>query len=131
MRLIEKLGTAGAAVSVLGCAGCFPAMGTLAGAIGLGFLSGYEGIFINTLLPSFAIIVLVANLWRWTRERQHVRGVLGCIGPVAVLATLYPLWAYGWSTSLLYAGIAMMIIVSLADLVSGSPTKMSTTKDST
>jgi len=35
-----------------------------------------------------------------------------------VLLTMYPLWAYNWSTYLLYAGIAIMLIVSVWDIVS-------------
>jgi mercuric ion transport protein len=34
-------------------------------AIGLGFLAGYEGIFINTLLQIFAAIALLAKLVSW------------------------------------------------------------------
>jgi len=35
-----------------------------------------------------------------------------------VLLTMYPLWAYDWSTYLLYAGIALMLIVSIWDIFS-------------
>jgi len=57
--IFEKLGSLGTIVSAMGCAACFPALASLGASIGLGFLSAYEGVFINKLLPLFAIIVLV------------------------------------------------------------------------
>ena len=117
-KLIEKVGSIGAIVSAMGCAACFPALGALGASIGLGFLSSYEGVLINKLLPIFALIALLANGWGWFRHRVHYRGVLSISGPIAVLATLYPLWTYGWSTYLFYAGIIMMLIVSILDVKS-------------
>lgn len=117
-RLIEKVGSVGALVAAMGCAACFPALGALGASVGLGFLSSYEGVFINKLLPLFALVALIANFWGWLLHRVHYRGVLSVSGPVAVLATLYPLWKYGWSTYLFYAGIIMMLIVSILDVIS-------------
>jgi len=116
-RLTDKIGSFGAITSAMGCAACFPALGTLATSIGLGFLSSFEGIFINKLLPIFAVVALVANLWGWYNHRAHLRGVISILGPLAVLATLYPLWKYGWSTYLFYAGLILMFVVSIIDLV--------------
>ena len=45
----------------MGCAACFPAIASFGAAIGLGFLSQYEGLFIGILLPMFAGIALLAN----------------------------------------------------------------------
>ena len=50
-RFGEKAGAIGALVSAMGCAMCFPAIASLGAAIGMGFLSQWEGLFINTLLP--------------------------------------------------------------------------------
>ena len=44
----DKFGTVGA---TMGCAMCFPALASI-GAVGLGFLAQWEGLFITTLLPS-------------------------------------------------------------------------------
>ena len=116
-RITEKIGSFGAIASAMGCAGCFPALGALGASIGLGFLSSFEGILINKLLPIFAIIVLIANLWGWYQHKVHYRGLISILGPLAVLATLYPLWEYGWSTYLFYAGLILMFVVSIFDLV--------------
>lgn len=116
-RVLEKLGSAGTIIAAMGCAACFPALGALAASIGLGFLTRFEGVFINTLLPLFALVALLANAWGWYRHGNHLRGALSVAGPIAVFATLYPLWTYGWSTYLLYGGIAMMFILSVIDLV--------------
>ena len=61
-RLGDKTGALGTLVSAMGCAACFPAIASLGAAVGLGFLSHWEGLFINTLLPLFAAVALVANV---------------------------------------------------------------------
>ena len=114
---LEKLGSIGAIISAMGCAACFPALGALGASVGLSFLSGYEGILINKLLPAFAVIALLANVWGWSRHRIHYRGLLSITGPIAVILTLYPLWKYGWSTYLFYIGLILMLVVSLIDVV--------------
>jgi mercuric ion transport protein len=117
-RLADKVGSLGSLVSAMGCAMCFPAIASIGAAIGLGFLSRYEGLFVNTLLPVFAGTVLIAHALGGLSHRQWHRSALGMLGPALVLATLYPLWTYGWSTYLFYAGLAMMLGVSIWDLVS-------------
>ena len=116
--LFDKTGVLGTLTAAMGCASCFPALGSLASSLGMGFLAQYEGIFINTLLPIFAAIALAANTFSFFSHKIWYRGFAGIIGPVMVLLTLYPLWFYGWSTYLLYAGIIVMLLVSVWDIVS-------------
>lgn len=116
--LFDKTGSLGVFTATLGCASCFPALGSFGAAIGLGFLHQYEGLFLNTLLPLFALFALGANLYAWFNHKIWYRALAGIAGPVMVLLTMYPLWAYDWSTYLLYAGIALMLIVSLWDIFS-------------
>ena len=121
-RLIEKAGSVGALVAAMGCAACFPALASLGAAIGLGFLSAYEGVFINKLLPLFALIVLVSNLVAWVSHRNYMRMNWGLLGPLMVLATLYLFWTDNWSTYMFYAGLVLMLAVSIWDIIS-PPTK--------
>lgn len=114
---LDKLGVGGVIIAALGCTACFPALGALAATLGLGFLSQMEGVAINILLPFFAIIALVVNCYGWSKHRNNWRGLLSVLGPMAVLATLYPLWQYGWSTYLFYAALILMMGVSVADLI--------------
>ena len=116
MNLLDKTGSVGGLAATLGCASCFPAIGSLGAAIGLGFLHQYEGIFINTLLPLFAAIALVANAFIFYNHKKWFRGLLGIAGPIMVLLTMYPLWTYNWSTYLLYVGIVLMLFVSIWNL---------------
>ena len=118
IRLGDKAGALGALVSTMGCAACFPAMASIGAAIGLGFLSRWEGLFVNTLLPLFAWIALGANALGWFSHRQWHRSLAGVIGPVIVLLSLYPWFKYGWSTWTLYGGLALMLTVAVWDLVS-------------
>ncbi len=121
-RIFDHSGALAAVVAAMGCASCFPALGTLAATLGLGFLASYEGIFINTLLPIFSLIVIAANLVSFVSHRRWLRLLLGISGPVMVLLTLYPLWSYSWSTYLFYLGLLLMVSVAIWDLVS-PPTK--------
>lgn len=122
MRLIawvgDKTGALGTLVAAMGCAMCFPALASIGAALGLGFLSQWEGLFLDVLLPLFAGIALVANMLGWFSHRKVLRGLLGISGPLMVLATMYPLWQYGWSTNLLYGGIALMLASAVWDLLS-------------
>ena len=126
-RLFDKAGAFGSIVAAMGCASCFPALGSLGAAFGMGFLAQYEGVFINTLLPVFAAIALGANLIAFASHKIWYRTLFGIAGPTMVLLTMYPLWAYNWSTYLLYAGLGLMLIVALWDIFS-PPQKVCSTK---
>jgi mercuric ion transport protein len=117
-RIADKTGALGSIVSAMGCAACFPAIASLGAAIGLGFLSEYEGLFLNKLLPLFAAIALLANALGWFSHRQWHRTVLGLIGPAIVLAAMYLFFGQGWTDKLLYTGLVFMVAVSIWDLVS-------------
>ena len=111
----ERIASLGTLVSAMGCASCFPALGALGATLGLGFLAQFEGLFINTLLPVFAVIALVSVLFAWWFHRRHLRGALGVAGPLMVLATLYLFWTDDWSTYMFYFALALMLSVSLWD----------------
>lgn len=118
-RTADKAGLIGVIVSAMGCAACFPAIASLGAAIGLGFLSQYEGVFIHYLLPLFAGIALLANVIGGLRHRQWPRMLLGVTGPILVLAAALVMVTFGWPTAqLLYIGLVLMIAVSIWDLVS-------------
>ncbi len=117
-RFFDKTGALGTLTAAMGFASCFPAVGSLGSALGLGFLAHYEGLFINTLLPVFAAIALVANVFAYFNHRLWYRTLAGISGPIMVLLTMYPLWFYDWSTWLLYGGIALMLILAIWDIVS-------------
>ena len=117
-RLVDKVGSVGALVAAMGCAACFPALASLGASVGLGFLSAYEGVFINKLLPLFAIFVLVSNLFSWVSHHDYIRLIWGLLGPSMVLATLYVFWTDNWSTYMFYMGLVLMIAISIWDIVS-------------
>jgi mercuric ion transport protein len=118
-RTADKAGVVGAIVAAMGCAACFPALGSLAAALGLGFLSQYEGVFIRYLLPLFAVIALTANVAGGIRHRRWSRMILGMVGPLLAFAAALLMASFGWPTAwLLYPGLTLMIAVSIWDLVS-------------
>lgn len=112
----NKIGIPGVLLSALSCATCFPALGVFAAVIGVGFLSHAEGVAINYLLPGFAGLALVFAVLGWFEHRIHWRGVMATFGPGAVLATLYPLWQYPWSTWLFYLALIIMVVSFVVEL---------------
>lgn len=117
-RIGDKTGAVGAIVSAMGCAMCFPAIASLGAALGMSFLQQWEGLFVNTLFPLFAWIALVANLLGWFSHHQWQRSLLGIIGPILVLLSLYPWFQYAWSSYATYTGLALMFVFSIWDLLS-------------
>jgi len=115
--VVQKVSYFGAIVSALGCASCFPLLGTLGAAIGLGFLGQYEGILINKLLPVFAGIALLSTIAAWLSHRKIIRLLAGLTGPSMILATLYLFWTDNWSTYMFYLGLVLMLVVALWDIV--------------
>ena len=109
----NKAGGLGSIVSAMGCGACFPAIASFGGAIGLGFLSQYEGLFITVLLPLFAALALLVNALGWLSHRQWHRSVLGMVGPVIVLVATFTM-----AEKLLYVGLTAMVGVSIWDFVS-------------
>lgn len=116
-KLTEKIGFLGSIVAAMGCASCFPLLGALGATLGLGVLAQFEGVFINTLLPIFAVIALISTVVSWWSHRRHLRAVLGIAGPIMVLATLYLFWVDSWSTYMFYAALILMFVVSLWDFI--------------
>ena len=112
-RILDKTSSLGTLVAEMSCAGCFPALGSLGAALGLGFLGQYEGFLFRKLLPGLAVLALVVNAWAWYRHRQFGRGLLS----IAVLVALLVVWSYDWSIYLFYAGIALMLFTSVLDLL--------------
>jgi len=117
-RFGDKISSLGALVSAMGCAMCFPAIASLGAAVGLGFLSQWEGLFVNTLLPLFAWIALILNGLGWFSHRQWPRSTLGVVGPILLLLSLYPFFQYGWSAYVTYSALGLMVAVSLWDIFS-------------
>jgi mercuric ion transport protein len=117
-RIGDKIGSVGALVSAMGCAMCFPAIASLGAALGLGFLSQWEGLLVNTLLPLFAWLALAINAFGWLSHRQWHRSLLGMLGPTLLLLSLYPWFKYGWSSYVTYSGLGLMVAVSIRELVS-------------
>lgn len=117
-RIGDKAGALGSIVSAMGCGACFPAIASLGAAIGLGFLSQYEGLLITWLLPLFAALALLANALGWLSHRQWHRSLLGMIGPAIVLVALYLFFSPWWAENLLYVGLAFMLGVSIRDFIS-------------
>lgn len=111
-------GTIGAIIAAMSCTACFPALASLASALGLGFLSQFEGISIRYVLPLFALMGLAANVISGIRRGGWMRTALGVIGPILVLAAALLMANEGMATEwLLYPGLLLMIAIAVWDLL--------------
>ena len=118
-RVVGSTGTIGAIIAAMSCTACFPALASLASALGLGLLSQFEGVSIRYILPLFALVGLAANIFSGLRHRNWVRMSLGIIGPLLVLAAALLMAIYGMPTEwLLYPGLVLMIVIAIWDLMS-------------
>lgn len=115
-RIGDKLSAVGAVVSAMGCAMCFPAIASLGGALGLSFLGQWEWDLIELYLPAFAWIALVLSALGYISHRQIGRSLLGMVGPVLLLLSLYPMFKYAWSTYVTYSALVIMVASSVFDL---------------
>src|SRR3546814_14640674 len=93
-RILDKTSSLGSLVAAMSCAGCFPALGSLGAALGLGFLGPYAGFLFRKLLPGLPVLALVVNAWSWYRHRHIRRGLLSVAGLLAVLIALLVVWPY-------------------------------------
>ncbi|WP_430390457.1 organomercurial transporter MerC [Dyella sp. 20L07] len=114
---VDRVSSVSALVAAMSCAGCFPALGSLGAAIGLGFLSSYEGFLFHKLIPALAVLALIANAIAWYRHRVALRGLFSIVGPVTVLVALFAFWHDDWGIRLFYTGLALMLFSSLLDLI--------------
>jgi len=115
-KIGESSGALGSVISAMGCAMCFPAIASIGAAIGLGFLEQWEGLFLHTLMPLFALLAILANGLGWLAHRDLVRSLIGIAGPVLVLLALYPLFMSDFRNPVLYAGLALMVGFALWDI---------------
>lgn len=124
-RALDKTGVIGAIVGSFSCAMCFPAAASLGAAIGLGFLSQWEGLFVHWLIPIFASVALLATLAGWFSHHQWQRTLLGSIGPVLTLIGVFGLThhflAKDLARGIFYTGLIVMFLASLGHGQSGEP----------
>lgn len=125
LRVIgDKAGVVGTLVSTMSCAMCFPAAASLGAALGLGFLSQWEPLFLK-LLPIFAALVLVVNGLGWFSHQQWQRSALGMVGPILVLIGCYTFTggalSHEMARGVLYTGLVVMTVFAIWDMVGPQP----------
>ena len=114
---LDKIGTLGVWVAALSCPACFPALISLVSVMGLGFLSAFESIAINYVLPLFTILILVSNLYSWYNHRNNLRGLISVFNPILILLILSVFWEFSVSRQLFYVALVLMPLVAILDLI--------------
>jgi mercuric ion transport protein len=112
LSLGDKAGFGGSLVAAAGCPACFPALAGISSALGLSFLSQWEGILVTRVLPIIALMVLIINILGYFSHRQWHRTLLGIVGPILVI-----IGAREMNQLFLFPGLAFMLGVSIWDIV--------------
>jgi|ETN07SMinimDraft_1059922.scaffolds.fasta_scaffold124164_2 mercuric ion transport protein len=117
MVKLDKIGTIGVWIAALSCPACFPALISLVSVMGLGFLSAFESIAINYLLPFFTLAVLITNLFSWFNHKNNLRGLLSVLSPIIILLVLYAFWEFSFSRQVFYVALFLMPLVAIIDVI--------------
>lgn len=105
-RFNDRNTALGAVTSALFCPVCFPALAGIASALGLSFLTKYEGIF----LIFFFIFMLISLYSIWSGFRQHkvkLPLTISGVGVVLIAGSFFQLIPI---YSFIYLGLAFLVI---------------------
>lgn len=109
----DKVGFSGSLIAAAGCPACFPALAGISSAMGLSFLSQWEGVLVTRVLPIIALMVLIINILGYFSHHQWHRTSLGIVGPILVI-----IGAREMNQLFLFPGLAFMFGVSVWDIIS-------------
>ena len=107
-RFLDLFGSAGA-VAVAACTPCcFPLLGVVGTAVGLGFLEAYSSVFMTL----FQVMVAVSAIGAAIAYRQHRNGALLALGLLSAAAALGGFYTRP-NPVVMYAGMAGLVISAL------------------
>lgn len=108
---LDKLGSFGAVLAAAACPICFPKLALVGALLGMGGLGAYEAQFFVAAQALVGLAVL-GHVLSFRQHREQWRLAVAIISGVAVFFGLY-LFRSEWIS---YAGLAGLILVSIADL---------------
>jgi MerC mercury resistance protein len=115
VKLLEKLGSAGALVAAAACPICFPKLALIGAFFGLGGLAAYEAELL-VAMQALVLLTSAAHVIAFRRSRNGVRLALALSGALLVFAALY----FIGSELLVYAGLALLVAASFAGPLSSA-----------
>ena len=111
--IFEKTGVLGTLTASMGCGFCFPFLASLGASLGIGFLSEFEGFFIQTLIPALAWFIIVMQIYSWFEHRRISYLLVGLFGPTTILILKYLFWMVSLRTEIYYTALAIMLLYSI------------------
>ncbi|WP_022942995.1 MerC family mercury resistance protein [Psychromonas hadalis] len=115
-NLFEKTGVLATITASMSCGFCFPLLASLGASLGIGFLSEYEGFFIQTLIPVLAGFIIAMQAYAYFNHKQHLYLFFGLIGPVTILILKYFFWMATYRTEIYYLALICMLCYSIFTL---------------
>jgi MerC mercury resistance protein len=113
MKLLGRLGSAGALAAAAACPVCFPKLALIGAFFGLGALAAYEAEIIVAMQALVALATL-GHVAAFRRARKRLRLGLALAGAVAVFAAFYVIG----SEWLVYVGLGLLVAASFTDALS-------------
>ncbi len=113
-NFLDKFGTLGAIFAAVSCPACFPLLGIVGTALGLGILRPYEGVLMYVFL-GFVLIALLGNIIAFRVHRNALVLLIGVISPILIFFSFFIHFSYG----LIYAGLTGLSLASVLNYLKG------------
>jgi mercuric ion transport protein len=125
IRLGERFSFLSIVIATLACASCFPALAGVGAALGMGFLSQWEGIILEWI-PVLAILSIIFQFFGAMAHKHWRRMYLAMLGPALILVAFILFTFDTRAIYLFYVSLGLMLLVSIWDIV--NPPKMNKTQ---
>lgn len=112
-NIFERTGVLGTLIASMGCGFCFPFLASLGASLGIGFLSEFEGFFIQTLIPVLAWFIIIVQIYAWLKHRRINYLLIGLLGPATILILKYFFWTANLRTEIYYLALVIMLLYSI------------------
>lgn len=106
--ILDKLGAVGSFLAAAACPACFPLLGIVGSAVGLGVFKPFEGI-VFYVFQVLVLIGLIGNVSAYFNHRKIFPLVIGVGSPILIFFSLYGIYLQ-W---ILYAGLFGMMAAAI------------------
>lgn len=110
--ILDKFGAAGSLLAAASCPACFPLLGVVGSAVGLGVLKPFEGIAFY-VFQALVLLALIGNLSAYFNHRKIFPLLIGVGSPLLIFFSLYGVYRQ-W---VLYTGLFGMLAAAIINFM--------------
>lgn len=111
--ILDKCGAVGAFLAAASCPACFPLLGVVGSAVGLGVFKPVEGVAFY-VFQGLVLLALVGNISAYFNHRKIFPLVIGVGSPFLIIFSLYGIYLQWILTTGLFGMLAAAILNFLA-----------------